>query len=51
MDNFDNTNCQAGTLSNAGTVYEFTFTQAGMYSYFFAAHCSIGITGVINLAP
>jgi plastocyanin len=47
----DNTNCQAGTFSNAGTVYEFTFMQAGTYSYFCAAHCSIGMTGVINVAP
>jgi plastocyanin len=47
----DNTNCQAGSLSNAGTVYEFTFTQPGTYSYFCAAHCSIGMTGVINVAP
>jgi plastocyanin len=47
----DNTNCQEGTLSNAGTVYEVTFTQAGTYFYFCAAHRLIGMTGVINVAP
>jgi plastocyanin len=33
----DNMNCQAGTLSDAGAVYEHTFTQSGTYSYF-ASH-------------
>jgi plastocyanin len=47
----DNTNCQAGMLSNVGTVYEHTFSQPGTFSYFCAAHCSIGMTGVINVAP
>jgi plastocyanin len=47
----DNTNCQVGTLSNAGTVYEHTFSQSGTFSYFCAAHCSIGMTGVIHVAP
>ena len=47
----DNINCQAGTLSNAGTVYEHTFSQSGTFSYFCAAHCSIGMTGVISVAP
>ena len=47
----DNTNCDAGTLSNTGTVYEFTFTQPGSYSYFCALHCFAGMTGVINVAP
>ena len=41
----------AGTLSNAGTVYEVTFTKAATYSYFCAAYCSISMTGVINVAP
>jgi len=41
----------AGTLSNAGTVYEVSFTQAATYSYFCAAYCLIGMTGVINVAP
>jgi plastocyanin len=47
----DNTSCKAGTLSDAGTVYERAFSQAGTYSYFCAAHCSIGMTGVITVAP
>jgi plastocyanin len=47
----DNTNCDAGILSNTGTVYEFTFTQPGTYSYFCALHCFAGMTGVINVAP
>jgi plastocyanin len=46
----NNTNCAAGVLSNIGTVYEHTFAQAGTYSYFCSAHCSIGMTGVINVA-
>jgi hypothetical protein len=32
----DTTNCGAGTLSNAGTVYEHTFSQPDTYSYFCA---------------
>ena len=47
----DNTNCDAGILSNTGFVYEHTFSQAGSYSYFCAFHCHIGMTGVINVAP
>ncbi|HWX16974.1 MAG TPA: plastocyanin/azurin family copper-binding protein [Chthoniobacterales bacterium] len=42
-------NCSAGTLSNIGTVYQHTFTQAGTYSYHCAAHCSFGMTGTINV--
>ena len=47
----DNTNCDAGILSNTGFVYEHTFAQAGTYSYFCALHCFAGMTGVINVAP
>jgi plastocyanin len=49
----DDTNCSAGVLSNMGTVYEHTFTQAGTYSYFCHAHCSFGMTGtvVVETAP
>jgi plastocyanin len=46
----NNTNCDAGALNNTGFVYEFTFTQAGSYSYFCAAHCAIGMTGVVNVS-
>jgi plastocyanin len=46
----DNTNCDAGILSNTGFVYEHTFTQTGNYSYFCALHCFAGMTGVINVA-
>lgn len=47
----DNMNCDAGILSNTGTIYEHTFTQAGTYSYFCALHCFAGMTGVINVGP
>jgi plastocyanin len=43
-------NCAAGTLSNMGTVYQHTFTQSGAYSYHCAAHCPIGMTGVVNVS-
>lgn len=47
----DDTNCDAGTLSNTGTVYEHTFATAGTYSYFCFAHCALGMTGVVNVVP
>jgi plastocyanin len=47
----DDMNCALRTLSNAGAVYQHTFTQAGTYSYFCAAHCEYGMTGTINVAP
>lgn len=47
----DNTNCEAGTLSDIGTVYEHTFAQPGTYSYFCAAHCEYGMTGEIIVFP
>ena len=47
----DNTNCDAGILSNTGFVYEHTFTQAGSFSYFCHLHCAAGMTGVITVAP
>ena len=47
----DNMNCQAGALSNIGTVYEHTFTQAGTYSYFCHAHCEYGMSGVVIVGP
>jgi plastocyanin len=42
-------NCAAGTLSNMGTIYEHTFTQAGTYSYFCHLHCDYGMTGTVNV--
>ena len=45
----DNTNCEAGILNNTGFVYEFTFTQTGVYQYFCALHCFAGMTGVVNV--
>src|SRR6266567_2808367 len=42
-------NCAAGILSNTGTVYEHTFAEPGTYSYHCAAHCAIGMRGVINV--
>jgi plastocyanin len=47
----DDTDCDAGTLSNTGTVYVHTFAQAGTYDYFCFAHCGLGMTGVIHVAP
>src|SRR5213595_2386426 len=46
----DDTNCPAGILSNIGTVYEHTFAEPGVYSYFCHAHCFIGMTGVVNVS-
>ncbi|PYK51112.1 MAG: hypothetical protein DME51_03975 [Verrucomicrobia bacterium] len=43
-------NCATGTLSNSGTVYTHTFTVPGTYSYHCAAHCSLGMTGVVNVS-
>jgi autotransporter-associated beta strand protein len=45
----NDTNCGAGTLSNTGFVYEHTFTAAGTYSYFCHRHCSLGMTGTVNV--
>jgi plastocyanin len=47
----DNMNCDAGILNDTGFVYEFTFTQPGMYQYFCALHCLAGMTGVVNVLP
>jgi plastocyanin len=47
----DNMNCDAGILNNTGFVYEFTFTQPGMYQYFCAVHCFAGMTGVVTVMP
>jgi plastocyanin len=46
----NNTNCSTGVLSNLGFVYEFTFTQAGSFSYFCIAHCAFGMTGSVNVS-
>jgi plastocyanin len=45
----DNMHCEAGILNDTGFVYEFTFTQAGIYHYFCALHCFAGMTGVVNV--
>jgi len=42
--------CFPGSLSNSGTVYQHTFTRPGAYSYSCLAHCSFGMTGVLNVA-
>ena len=46
----DDTACASGILSNTGTVYTHTFAEPGVYSYFCFAHCSIGMTGVVNVS-
>jgi plastocyanin len=43
-------NCASGILSNTGTIYTHTFSRSGTYSYFCAAHCFLGMTGVVNVA-
>ena len=43
-------NCSPGTLSNSGFVYTHTFTRSGTYSYYCLAHCSFGMTGVVNVS-
>jgi plastocyanin len=45
----DNMHCEAGTLNNTGFVYEFTFTQAGVYQYFCDLHCFAGMTGAVTV--
>jgi plastocyanin len=45
----NNTNCDAGALNDMGFVYEYTFTQPGIYQYFCALHCFAGMTGVVNV--
>jgi plastocyanin len=45
----NDTNCSAGTLSGPGTVYQHLFAQPGVYSYFCASHCSIGMIGMVNV--
>jgi len=47
----DNTNCSQGILSNTGTKYCVTFTGGWIYYYFCAAHCTMGMTGVIYILP
>ena len=47
----DNMHCEAGSLNDKGFVYEFTFTQPGMYQYFCALHCFAKMTGVVNVLP
>ena len=46
----NNTNCGQCVTSSQGFVYEFTFTQAGSFSYFCCVHCAIGMTGVVNVS-
>jgi plastocyanin len=45
----NDTMCFPGVLSNAGTVYQHTFANAGSYSYFCLAHCFLGMAGVVNV--
>jgi plastocyanin len=43
------TNCSAGTTSAQGAVYSHTFTDAGSFSYFCNTHCTLGMTGTVNV--
>jgi plastocyanin len=46
----NNTNCGQCMTSSQGSVYQFTFTQAGSFSYFCCVHCAFGMTGVVNVS-
>jgi plastocyanin len=41
--------CAQPVASNTGTVYEHTFTQAGVYSYYCAFHWAAGMTGAVTV--
>jgi len=47
----DDTNCDQGILSDDGTVYEHTFGEPGIYSYFCFAHCAFGMVGSVHVLP
>jgi plastocyanin len=46
----NNTNCSTCVTSALGFVYEFTFTQAGNFSYFCCVHCRFGMIGAVNVS-
>jgi plastocyanin len=46
----NNTNCSTCVTSNIGFVYEFTFTQAGNFTYFCCVHCHFGMIGAVNVS-
>jgi plastocyanin len=46
----NNTNCSTCVTSNIGFVYEFTFTQAGNFSYYCCVHCHFGMIGAVNVS-
>jgi plastocyanin len=46
----NNTNCSTCVTSNLGFVYEFTFTQAGSFSYHCCVHCAFGMIGAVNVS-
>lgn len=46
----NNMNCNAGIVNDTGFIYEFTFAQAGSFSYFCFVHCFLGMTGVVNVS-
>ena len=43
--------CSQGLLSDAGTTYAHTFSQAGRFPYFCAAHRAMGMTGTVVVVP
>src|SRR5215467_991777 len=46
----NNTNCSTCVTSTIGFVYEFTFTQAGNFSYYCCLHCHLGMIGAVNVS-
>ncbi|MGZ5021543.1 MAG: cupredoxin domain-containing protein, partial [Chthoniobacterales bacterium] len=46
------TNCDTANTGNTNDVYSHTFDQPGEYSYFCRIHCSLGMTGTVEvIAP
>src|SRR5689334_21020450 len=46
----NNTNCTQCVTSSIGFVYQFTFTQAGNFSYHCCLHCALGMVGSVNVS-
>lgn len=46
----DDMDCSDEQLSNTGAVYQHTFTGAGTFSYFCAAHWFFGMTGTVTVS-
>jgi plastocyanin len=47
----DDQGCGSAPLSNTGTTYEHTFTEAGTFPYFCEPHVNFGMTGRVIVEP